>query len=65
MTFLSGMLAGLASVGAVIFAVITLMNPYNDLTRVYTLAAAVVLGVLAAVMWGVFLVLLRRLDPSD
>ena len=59
------MLAGLTSVGALVLLLISVVNPYNDLTRVYTRAGAVILGVSAAILWRVFMMLLRRLDRSQ
>ena len=65
MTFLSGILAGLISVGALFLTVVTLTNPYNDLARVYARGGAIGLGVAAAILWAAFAILLRRPDRSD
>lgn len=64
MAFAVGILAGLASVAALIIGALAALSPHNDIGRTWGWIAASVLGVAATGLWGLFTHLLGRLGDD-
>ena len=60
--------AGVATVAAILFGLVTVNNPYNDLTRAYTGLFTILCGAAALSLWLLGAVLVGRTErahPED
>lgn len=64
MAFVTGMLAGLTSVAALIIGSIAFLSPNNDVGRLWGWIAACILGVTSIGLWGLFARLLGDLGDD-